>query len=77
MPVAGPGGRKEGRLNPENAVLRRVQVAVSPDVVVLFAVLAQAGFAAGLLWLALANRVPNLFLALLLAQAPGARPGAS
>ncbi|SHI54755.1 AraC-type DNA-binding protein [Hymenobacter daecheongensis DSM 21074] len=43
-----------------------MQVAVTPDVVVLFAVLAQAVFAAGLLWLARYNRVPNRFLALLL-----------
>ncbi|GAA3917906.1 AraC family transcriptional regulator [Hymenobacter algoricola] len=43
-----------------------MQVAVSPDVVVLFAVLAQALFAAGLLWAARHNRMPNRFLALLL-----------
>ncbi|MCC2547136.1 hypothetical protein LJY25_11820 [Hymenobacter sp. BT175] len=43
-----------------------MQVAVTPDVVVLFAVLAQAVFAAGLLWLAPYNRLPNRFLALLL-----------
>ncbi|RYU79158.1 helix-turn-helix domain-containing protein [Hymenobacter persicinus] len=43
-----------------------MQVAVTPDVVVLFAVLAQAVFAAALLWGARYNRVPNRFLALLL-----------
>jgi len=43
-----------------------MQVAVTPDVVVLFAVLAQAVFAAGLLWVARDNQVPNRFLALLL-----------
>jgi AraC-like DNA-binding protein len=43
-----------------------MQVAVSPDVVVLFALVAQAVFAAALLWLARYNRVPNRFLALLL-----------
>jgi AraC-like DNA-binding protein len=43
-----------------------MQLAITPDIVLLFAVLAQAVFAAGLLWFAPHNRVPNRFLALLL-----------
>ena len=43
-----------------------MQIPFSPLVVVLLAVVAQAVFAAGLLWLAPANRLPNRFLALLM-----------
>ncbi|PJJ48068.1 helix-turn-helix domain-containing protein [Hymenobacter chitinivorans] len=38
----------------------------TPLAALLFAVIAQAGFAAGLLWFGRANRVPNRFLALLM-----------
>ena len=43
-----------------------MQIPLTPLVVVLFAVIAQAVFAAGLLWLARANQLPNRFLALLM-----------
>ncbi|AII53054.1 helix-turn-helix domain-containing protein [Hymenobacter sp. APR13] len=43
-----------------------MQIPFTPLVVVLLAVVAQAVFAAGLLWLAPANRLPNRFLALLM-----------
>ncbi|WP_324676622.1 AraC family transcriptional regulator [Hymenobacter sp. GOD-10R] len=43
-----------------------MRVAVTPDVLLLYAVLAQAVFAAGLLWFAPHNRLPNRFLALLM-----------
>lgn len=43
-----------------------MQIPLTPLVVVLFAVIAQAVFAAGLLGLARANQLPNRFLALLM-----------
>lgn len=43
-----------------------MQIPLTPLVVLLFAVVAQAIFAAGLLWAAPLNRVPNRFLALLM-----------
>ncbi|SMB90429.1 hypothetical protein SAMN00120144_3738 [Hymenobacter roseosalivarius DSM 11622] len=43
-----------------------MQLLITPEIVVLFAVLAQAVFAAGLLWFAPHNQLPNRFLALLL-----------
>ena len=43
-----------------------MQIPFTPLVVVLLAVVAQAVFAAGLLWLAPANHLPNRFLALLM-----------
>jgi AraC-like DNA-binding protein len=43
-----------------------MQIPFTPLVVLLLAVMAQAVFAAGLLWLAPANRLPNRFLALLM-----------
>ncbi|MBC6606717.1 helix-turn-helix transcriptional regulator [Hymenobacter sp. BT188] len=43
-----------------------MQLTITPDIVLLFAVLAQAVFAAGLLWFAPHNQLPNRFLALLL-----------
>ncbi|TGD78813.1 helix-turn-helix domain-containing protein [Hymenobacter wooponensis] len=43
-----------------------MQLPLTPLVVVLFAVIAQAIFAAGLLWFARHNRLPNRFLALLM-----------
>lgn len=43
-----------------------MQLTITPDIVLLFAVLAQAIFAAGLLWFAPHNQLPNRFLALLL-----------
>ncbi|MGY2131776.1 helix-turn-helix domain-containing protein [Hymenobacter sp. HD11105] len=43
-----------------------MQLTITPEIVLLFAVLAQAIFAAGLLWFAPHNQFPNRFLALLL-----------
>lgn len=43
-----------------------MQIPLTPLVVVLFAVIAQAVFAAGLLWFARHNQLPNRFLALLM-----------
>ncbi|WP_022822651.1 helix-turn-helix domain-containing protein [Hymenobacter norwichensis] len=43
-----------------------MQIPLTPLVVVLFAVITQAVFAAGLLWLTRANQLPNRFLALLM-----------
>ena len=43
-----------------------MQIPLTPLVVLLFAVIAQAVFAAGLLWLARTNRLPNRLLALLM-----------
>ncbi|QIL75579.1 helix-turn-helix domain-containing protein [Hymenobacter sp. HDW8] len=43
-----------------------MQLTITPAIVLLFAVLAQAVFAAGLLWFAPHNQLPNRFLALLL-----------
>ncbi|GGE94048.1 helix-turn-helix domain-containing protein [Hymenobacter cavernae] len=43
-----------------------MRIAVTSDVLLLYAVLAQAVFATGLLWFAPHNRLPNRFLALLM-----------
>lgn len=43
-----------------------MRLVITPDVLLLYAVLAQAVFAAGLLWFAPHNRLPNRFLALLM-----------
>ncbi|TGE15197.1 helix-turn-helix domain-containing protein [Hymenobacter elongatus] len=43
-----------------------MQLTLTPLAILLFAVIAQAGFAAGLLWFGAQNRVPNRFLALLM-----------
>ncbi|MBC6990391.1 helix-turn-helix domain-containing protein [Hymenobacter sp. BT491] len=50
----------------EGLLLVFMQVKVTLLVVLLFAVVAQAVFAAGLLWVARHNRLPNRFLALLM-----------